>query len=191
MKIYSERVAAVWEVTQSAEVLFYYDFYKGKIWANIRKFSKSEKYTGPTKAGIKFSPEILPKIIESLKTVETRKDTLTDEELLRLPKNNSADLVIHASIYKGSLGIDIREWQRGNHYTGWTKKGIRFNIDNTAKFLNCLKKMVEAAGELTETSFSSKVDEGPKEVKLADTEGIPKKFKALFSTEEQNENQSN
>ncbi|HXF49469.1 MAG TPA: hypothetical protein VNL73_08625 [Verrucomicrobiae bacterium] len=191
MKVYSERVAAVWEVTPATEILFYHDFYKGKVWANIRKFSKSDRYTGPTRAGIKFPPEFLPKIIESLEKAEKRKDSLGDEELLRLTKNNFSDLVIQASIYKGTFGIDIREWQKSKQYTGWTKKGIRLPIEYTAKFLDCLKKMIRASEGLSETSFSDSAEQAAKDVNISDTTGIPKKFEGLFATEEQDENETN
>lgn len=49
-------VITSFEITKSTEVNFYYDYFSGRIWANIRKFVKSERYTGPTKDGVKFDP---------------------------------------------------------------------------------------------------------------------------------------
>ena len=41
------------DLSKASEIIFFTDVYKGDEFANIRKFVKSEKYTGPTKSGIK------------------------------------------------------------------------------------------------------------------------------------------
>jgi hypothetical protein len=46
-KVYNEQVIDTIEITDSVEIVFYYDYFDDKIWANIRKFIKSkEKVAG-------------------------------------------------------------------------------------------------------------------------------------------------
>ena len=59
---FNEQVVDTIELTDAVKIVFYYDFFNEKFWANIRKFVKSKKYTGPTKQGIKFDPAKLPEI---------------------------------------------------------------------------------------------------------------------------------
>jgi len=43
--------------------------YRGKEYVDIRKFVESPDYTGPTKQGVRFSADLLPEVLESLKKV--------------------------------------------------------------------------------------------------------------------------
>ena len=138
---YDTQVVASFEVTKTSEVIIYYDFYSGKEWANIRKFLKSNKYTGPTGDGIKFEPELLPSVISALEDAGGQFDSLSDQEFLRAPKNKSRDLVIHASMYKGSVGIDFREWFKSKEGGGWAPQGIRVRAEYLPELIEGLKKM--------------------------------------------------
>jgi len=185
---FGTQVVASFDVSKTSEVVFYYDFYKGRVWANIRKFSKSEKYTGPTGDGIKFEPRLLPSVIGALETAERHFDSLSNEEFLREPKNKSRDLVVHASTYKGTVGIDLREWFKTKEGGGWAPQGIRFRAEYLPELIQSLKKMASTKTELKElgpqTSIDFAVNAPPNKLSL-DVNGVPERLKGLFAVEDE------
>ena len=185
---FDTQVVASFEVTKTSEVIIYYDFYAGKAWANIRKFLKSEKYTGPTGDGIKFEPELLPTVINALENAEQQFDSLSDQEFLRVPKNMSRDFVIHASTYKGSVGIDFREWFKSKEGGGWAPQGIRFRAEYLPELIGCLRKMAGTKIELKELGLQASLDFEASTAKKkvhSDVCGVPDRLKGLFAVEEE------
>jgi hypothetical protein len=149
-KVYNEQVIDTIEITDSVEIVFYYDYFNDKIWANIRKFIKSKKYTGSTKQGIKFDPAKLPEIKNAFDKANEQADTIQDEEFLRISRSPNRDLVVHASVYKGALGVDLRIWLKTEKYKGWTKNGIRFPINIVPRVIEMLQKMIDTKPALQE-----------------------------------------
>jgi len=185
-RTFDSQVVATLDVTNTTEVIFYFDFYKGRAWANIRRFAKSDKYTGPTRDGIKINPELLPDMIAALEKAEAELDSLDDQEYLRIPKSDSRDFVVHASTYKGALGVDLREWYKSSEGGGWAPQGIRFRAEYLPELINCLKKMASTKIELKELGkqISSNFDNGkPDKTARTDVRGVPEKLKGLFEVE--------
>jgi hypothetical protein len=149
-KVYNEQVIDTIEITDSVEIVFYYDYFNDKIWANIRKFIKSKKYTGSTKQGIKFDPTKLSEIKNAFDKANKQTDTIQDEEFLRISRSPNRDLVVHASVYKGALGVDLRIWLKTEKYKGWTKNGIRFPINIVPRVIEVLQKMIDTKPALQE-----------------------------------------
>ncbi|MGB3479381.1 MAG: hypothetical protein WBB67_09490 [bacterium] len=158
-EVYNEQVVDTIEMTESVKIIFYYDYFNDKVWANIRKFIKSKKYTGPTKQGIKFDPAKLPEIKKAFDEANNQGNTIQDEEFLRIPRSPNRELVVHASVYKGSLGVDLRIWLNTEKYKGWTKDGIRFPINIIPRVLEALQKMIETKPTLEEKSGQTKLKE--------------------------------
>lgn len=193
-KVYNEQVIDTIEITDSVEVVFYYDYFNDKVWANIRKFIKSKRYTGPTKQGIKFDPAKLPEIKNAFEKANKQADTIQDEEFLRISRSPNRDVVVHASVYKGSLGVDLRVWLKTEKYKGWTKNGIRFPIDLLPQVLNALQKMIETKPILEEQSEQTKLTEQNESKKSRDSstslDGVPGKFRHLFHKEDKDDKQN-
>lgn len=112
-----------------SEIKFSIDSYKGYKYVSIRKYLKSETYSGPTKAGITLSPEIVGKISTALAALPEDYKNVQDGELGKYAKKQGLSIVLRVSSYMGSKGIDLRQWQEDDSYTGWTKKGIRLPIE--------------------------------------------------------------
>ena len=108
-----------------SEIKFSIDSYKGYKYVSIRKYLKSETYSGPTKAGITLSPEIVGKINTALAALPEDYKAVQEGELGKYAKKQGLSIVLRVSSYMGSKGIDLRQWQEDESYTGWTKKGIR------------------------------------------------------------------
>lgn len=62
--------------------------YNGKVGVDIREFVSSEKYTGPTKKGLRIPAEHFSKfkeLINSIKDEDIRADVKTEEPKEQLP----------------------------------------------------------------------------------------------------------
>jgi hypothetical protein len=67
---------------------------------------------------------------------------LTDAEIGRVRKNETTEIVVRKTEFKGNVGIDIREYVTSEKYTGWSKNGLRIPIDQWKMFKEILDKVV-------------------------------------------------
>lgn len=125
------------------EIKFSVDSFKGHKYVSVRKYLKSETYSGPTKAGITLSPEIVGKISEALATLPADYKAVEDVELGKYAKKQGLSIVLRVSSYMGSKGIDLRQWQEDDNYKGWTKKGIRLPIEKLDDIKKLFTQMVK------------------------------------------------
>ncbi len=65
-------------------------------------------------------------------------------EIGRIRKNDTTEIVVQKTEFKGSVGIDIREYVTSDRYTGWSKNGIRISVDKWKEF-KAILDMVESA----------------------------------------------
>ena len=61
-----------------------------------------------------------------------------------MKKNDTTEIVVQKTEYKGSVGIDIREYVTSDRYTGWSKNGIRISVDKWKEFKAILDKVESA-----------------------------------------------
>lgn len=123
-----------------SEIKFSIDSYKGYKYVSIRKYLKSETYSGPTKAGITLSPEIVSKINTALNTLPQDYKDVQEGELGKYAKKQGLSIVLRVSSYMGIKGIDLRQWQEDESYTGWTKKGIRLPVEKLTEVKDLFAK---------------------------------------------------
>ena len=63
-----------------------------------------------------------------------------EDEFGRIRKNDSTEIVIRRSEYRGMSGIDIREYVTTSTYTGWSKSGIRIPENLWNEFKDVVNK---------------------------------------------------
>ena len=56
-----------------------------------------------------------------------------DKEIGRIRKNDTTDIVVKITEYKGSVGLDIREYVQSERYTGWSNSGTRIPADKVCE----------------------------------------------------------
>ena len=123
------------------EVKFSIDAYRGYRYASIRKYLKSDTYVGATRAGITMTPEIIKKVTEVLEKVPDDASKMEDVELGKFAKRPGMSVVVRISSYKGSRGLDLRQWQEDEVYTGWTKKGLRLPLNKMGEIKKLFREM--------------------------------------------------
>ena len=55
-------------------------------------------------------------------------------EIGRLRKNETTEIVVQKTEYRGAVGIDLREYVTSERYTGWSKNGIRIPVEQWPEF---------------------------------------------------------
>lgn len=80
-----------------------------------------------------------------------------EKDIDRIPKNADTDIVIRVDDFGGKRGITIREFVRGERYTGFTKSGTRIPLEHFKAFkdaINSIKEeeLKEGLEEMTNTN---------------------------------------
>ncbi len=97
-----------------------------------------------------------------------------EKDIDRIPKNADTDIIIRVDDFGGKRGVTIREFVRGERYTGFTKAGTRIPVEHFKAFkeaINSIKEdeLMEGLAELTkENVVNSEVSKkGVKEDKVS------------------------
>ena len=64
-----------------------------------------------------------------------------EQEFGRIRKSDTTELVVRRTEFRGSVGIDIREFVTSERYTGWSKNGIRIPVEQWRSFREILDKI--------------------------------------------------
>lgn len=135
------------KLTDTSDIRFYVDEFKGHKYASVRTFVKGEAYSGPTKSGVTLNARVLDEVIKALEKLPPEPAALEDVELLRVPKKAGVELVVRITIFKDNTGVDLREWVDEPDYKGWSKKGVRLPYKDLAPSLVFLRKMKDAVAK--------------------------------------------
>lgn len=89
-----------------------------------------------------------------------------EKDIDRIPKNNDTDIVIRIDDFGGKRGVTIREFVKGERYTGFTKAGTRIPADKFKIFKEAInmidEKDLEVTEEAQQTFPEKKFDSGKK-----------------------------
>ena len=130
-------------LTDSSEVRFYVDEYKGYPYASIRTFIKRDTYSGPTKSGITMNVSLLESTLKKLAELPEQPEAVEDVELARFSKKAGLELVVRITLYHDTTGIDFREWVDDGVYKGWSKRGVRISYGELPNIRKFLTEMME------------------------------------------------
>ena len=128
-------------LSESSELKFYVDEFKGHRYGSIRTFVKGDAYAGPTKAGVTLNARVLDEAIPALEKLPAEPIDIADRELVRVPKKLGVELVVRITLYNDSIGIDFREWVDEAGYKGWSKKGVRVPYKELAVMIGYFRQM--------------------------------------------------
>lgn len=135
------QIGALQSTDGSEEVKFSIDAYRGYRYASIRKYLKSDAYSGATRAGITMTAEIVKAVNGVLAALPDDASQMEDKELGKFAKRPGMSVIVRVSSFKGSRGLDLRQWQEDDVYTGWTKKGIRLPLEKMGEIKALFAKM--------------------------------------------------
>lgn len=173
-------------LTQASEIIFYVDTYKGRELANIRRFVKSEKYTGPTKSGIVLNKEQLEIIYKILAKASNLISNPSEKELGKIPISDNWFMRIGFNYFNGVYGLDIRQYFNTEKRTGPTKKGVRIPLDCFDETVGYCEKMLELINNPQKKETTSEKQEDSSSQKSAErtkkgVDGVPNDYQKYFS----------
>jgi hypothetical protein len=90
-----------------------------------------------------MNPALLGSVLETLSKLPDQFKAQEDKELARFPKKMSTELVVRITLYKDTVGVDLREWVDDGTYKGWSKKGVRIPYQELPKAMEYFRGMLE------------------------------------------------
>ena len=80
-----------------------------------------------------------------------------EKDIGKIPKNDTADIVVRIDDFGGKRGLTIREFVRSERYTGFTKSGVRIPAEEFLKF----KEMINSISldEMKESALEEPKEE--------------------------------
>ena len=88
-----------------------------------------------------------------------------EKDIDRIQKNPDTDIVIRIDDFGGKVGLTIREFIRGERYTGFTKAGTRIPAEQFKNFKAAINSIKESDFETEPNSQTSNGSPGQKEAK--------------------------
>ncbi len=94
-----------------------------------------------------------------------------EKDIDRIQKNPDTDIVIRIDDYGGRRGVTIREFIRGERYTGFTKAGTRIPADKFKLFKQAINSIDEK--DLVEERLSqNNLQENDKKTKTEEIDDL-------------------
>ena len=91
-----------------------------------------------------------------------------EKDIDRIQKNPDTDIIIRIDDFGGKVGLTIREFVRGERYTGFTKAGTRIPAEQFKNFkaaINSIKESDFETGPSEQNNSHSNGTSGQKEAK--------------------------
>lgn len=137
------------ELTATTRIIFAVGSWKGQSRGSIRKFVATEKYAGPTKAGMSLDGPTVVQLLGSLRALQSTVPNKDSNHYISVAKTRDWEIRI-ALIppdEKGDLpSVDIREFVETPRYTGPTKAGVRFPWNKLKQFIQLVEVLVRQLG---------------------------------------------
>lgn len=73
--------------------------------------------------------------------IEVWEVNAVEEEIGRIRKSETTEVVIRKTEFRGSVGVDIREYLTSERYTGWSKNGVRIPMELWGEFKAILDRV--------------------------------------------------
>jgi len=170
--------------------LWFYTYHLGKRrLAGVRIYASSEKYSGPTKSGFDMTLEQL----EALLPMLTRLSREVEEGLVvppvefgRIPAGKDSEWIVQ--VLEGQalsevFYLDIRKHVTSESYVGFTKKGLRVELDWIDALVANLPALCESLEAWREGRWGLFADDEPAEPSATDhdaPDAVPDEYREFF-----------
>lgn len=159
----------------NTKLIFTISEWRGRFFANVRKFIYGQKYEGPTKSGLVLNKNLLRELNINLIALEKSLPHQNEHEYKHIPKSDTEYIKITTIPADNDdlPAVDVREFVDTPGYQGPTKRGIRFKWNLLPDVLACFRKQLKVIveGELHEPTlfgtgfFADPIEEQPEQNK--------------------------
>ncbi len=91
-----------------------------------------------------------------------------EKDIGKIKKNDFTDIVIRLDDFGGRPGVTIREFVKGDRYTGFTKSGVKIQATDLASFKEMINSIKDSDFEGASTTPTSKPSAPAKRQKTLD-----------------------
>jgi hypothetical protein len=95
-----------------------------------------------------------------------------EKDIDKIQKNAETEIIIRIDDFGGKVGLTIREFVRGERYTGFTKAGTRIPADKFKQFKDAINSIEEKDLEAPESSDNQESTSEQKEVSPGNSEKV-------------------
>lgn len=145
------QVISSFQLDDTKELLFYSHTFRKRRLGAIRIFVDSPKYAGPTAAGFDMVLSQLKQLHDALEPLPEDLDlarVIPPLEVARIPGDTqSSEWVVQVLEPEGTseqYRLDIRKYVTSERFTGWTRKGLRIDVDFIDEIVDHLPGLIEA-----------------------------------------------
>ena len=172
------------ELSPTTRITFSVGTWKGQSRGSIRKFIASERYAGPTKAGLSLGGAMLVQLLTALRSFRSTVPSLDQNTHISVGKTQGWEIrvaIIPPDEKDNLPNVDIREFVEKPAYTGPTKAGVRFPWSKLKQFTQLLEVLAQQLGAAVSSEITLFPDIQPKWV--ADAKKSPNPAENKVSSE--------
>lgn len=132
------------------EIHFSIDAYRGYRYVSVRKYIKSEGFTGPTQEGVTLTPDIVRALVPRLLALPEDEKSVRLGKVGKFAKRPGMCIVVTVAEIGGLRGVELRQWEQDK---GFTQKEILLPLSRWAEIRNLFAQTLAALEETPDVDF--------------------------------------
>ena len=144
------RELGVLQVGEQEEIRFSIDAYRGYRYVSVRRYIKTDGFSGPTRDGVTLTPEIVRALVPMLMALPDDEKQLKLGTIGKFAKRPGICVVATIREFRGARGLELRSWSQEK---GWSKNGIWLALTHWAEIRELFKNALAAIDEVPDIDF--------------------------------------
>ena len=137
-------------LSEQEEVHFSIDAYRGYRYVSVRRYLRTDNFTGPTRDGVTFTPEMIRALVPVLNQLPADEKQLKLGPVAKLAKRAGICIVVTVAEFRGQRGLELRQWEQDK---GFTKKGIWLALSKWTEIRQLFADTLVALDEVPDIVF--------------------------------------
>jgi len=137
-------------IRENEDIRFSIDAYRGYRYVSVRRYLKTDGFSGATRDGITLTPEIVHALTVRLCALPDEAAQIKDGQIGKFAKRVGICVVVSIASFREQRGLDLRTWEEDK---GFTKKGIWIPLEKFAQVKKLFQETVQALDEQPEDIF--------------------------------------
>lgn len=144
------REIGVLTLSPEEEVRFSIDAYRGYRYVSVRRYLRIENFSGPTRDGVTFTPEMIRVLVPILNQLPPNTEQLKQGTIAKLAKRPGICVIVSVSEFRGQRGLELRQWEQDK---GNTKKGIWLPLSKWTEIRKFFTDTLAALDDVPDIDF--------------------------------------
>lgn len=136
---------------EQQEIRFSIDAYRGYRYVSVRRYVRIEGFSGPTRDGVTFTPQMIRALVPVLKELPQDAKQLKLGPVAKLAKRPGICVVVSVAEFRAQRGLDLRQWEEEGQ--GVSKKGIWLPLSQWEQIRQLFVATLAALDEVPDVDF--------------------------------------